>query len=498
MLLYFGGAEIPGHRILLEAEGVEAVSLSYMGLRRRVKFVRPWTLATKFAGPQQVFLDSGAHTVNRADDDKYTQQELLDIAEHYRTFVTDNIDRVSMVSEFDALPLGMSWIREQREEFWSQIPDEKFLPIWHPETGLPELEDLARTYGRVGVASTELKGRNLIPTLNGLVQQYGTKLHGVNMSKVDDMQSVRWDSISTISWLSPSQYGDTIIWTGKELKRYPKDYKESSRKRWRTHLTNSGFDAEAIAEDDTKEVLRLSVWSWRQLAENLDRHRSGARGVTMSDEEISAAFAETGGSEVVPLPLESGQPPPTLTLRTESERSNLPVMGVQRQSEVFIDPETGERATREVDHIRTRSQSMRVCKTCFLAAKCPAYEEASNCAYDIPVEIKGKDQFKSAVDSLIEMQYQRVLFMRFAEDMEGGYADPNLSNEMDRLSKMLKTKAEMEQEGFSLKIEAKERGQMGMISRLFGKDTGEAARALEAPVTVEDLYTEVVEGEIVP
>lgn len=218
----------------------------------------------------------------------------------------------------------------------------------------------------------------------------------------------------------------------------------------------------------------------------------------MSDEEISAAFAETGGSEVVPLPLESGQPPPTLTLRTESERSNLPVMGVQRQSEVFIDPETGERATREVDHIRTRSQSMRVCKTCFLAAKCPAYEEASNCAYDIPVEIKGKDQFKSAVDSLIEMQYQRVLFMRFAEDMEGGYADPNLSNEMDRLSKMLKTKAEMEQEGFSLKIEAKERGQMGMISRLFGKDTGEAARALEAPVTVEDLYTEVVEGEIVP
>jgi hypothetical protein len=503
MLIYFGGAEIPGHRNLLSSAGVEAMALSYMGLRRRVKFARPWIIAEKFPASADVFLDSGAHTVNKADEDKYSQAELLDIAAHYREFVAQNIDRLAMVSEFDAIPLGLDWIRQEREEFWSQIPEDKFLPIWHPEFGLEELDNLARTYDRVGVPSTDLQGRNLIPALNGLVQQYGVKLHGVNMSKVDDMSAVKWDSISTISWISPSQYGDTIIWTGKELKRYPKKYKEQSRKRWRTHFTSNGFDADLIAQDDTNEVLRLSVWSWLQLAQNLDRMRPDGRVVTKGAEVLDGDFAQTGGSEVDTLPDSDDKNLPTLRLRDESERAILPVLGLEPVKGVSINPQSGENEERDILHVRTRSQSMRICRSCFLAAKCPAYDASSNCAYDIPVEIKSKDQFRSVVDALTEMQTQRVLFMKMAEDLEGGYADPNLSNEMDRLNKMLKTKAEMEQEGFSLKIEAKERGQMGMISRLFGKDAGESARALPAPVGVEDLSeeigfidAEVVEGQI--
>jgi hypothetical protein len=72
--------------------------------------------------------------------------------------------------------------------------------------------------------------------------------------------------------------------------------------------------------------------------------------------------------------------------------------------------------------------------------------------------------------------------MKMAEDAEGGHADPILSNEMDRLVKMAKTKHEMEQEGFSLTISAKQQGQPGIVDKIFGSmgDTS-TLRQLEAP-----------------
>jgi hypothetical protein len=76
--------------------------------------------------------------------------------------------------------------------------------------------------------------------------------------------------------------------------------------------------------------------------------------------------------------------------------------------------------------------------------------------------------------------------MKMAEDMTGGYADPNLSGELDRLQKMIKVKTELEQDSFSVKLEAKGNGaQAGMISRIFGRDAGEQVTSLERPVPAD-------------
>jgi hypothetical protein len=92
------------------------------------------------------------------------------------------------------------------------------------------------------------------------------------------------------------------------------------------------------------------------------------------------------------------------------------------------------------------------------------------------------------------MQTQRVLFGRMAEELEGGYPDPNLSSEMDRLQKMIKIKTELEQDSFSVKFEAKgtSPGQMGLMSRLFGRDAGEQAQALPAgPVAADTVIQQM-------
>ena len=491
MFLYLGGAEIPGWRTLLEESAVEHVAMSYMGLRRRTKFSKPWLIEEKFPAGQKIFLDSGAYTINSALEDKFSQAELKDIAAHYMTFVQDNIDRVEMVSEFDALPLGREWIEAAREDFFGDLPDDKFLPIWHGGD-LDILAALAQRYKRVGIVQTALGDRNLAPALNGLVQKYGTLLHGVAMTKPTEMAAIRWDSVASTSWISPSQYGDTIVWTGKELKRYPKAYKAQARKQHRTLFLDKGFDAAKIEADDNKEILRLSIWSWQQQIADISRHA----GVTTPPDEAQEPNAETGGVGVDTPPDENRK---VMATREERETTPLPVMGLGKTSEHYTDDE-GARQTRDLPLVEVRSASMRICDTCFLKDKCPGFKPNANCLYNIPVELKTKDQYRALQDSLIEMQTQRVLFMKMAEDMEGGYADPNLSNEVDRLQKLIAAKHDMESESFSLNIQAKgSSGQAGMISRLFGKDPGEQARALPAPVSADRLIeaNDVFEAELV-
>lgn len=496
MYYYFAGGEVPSHRNLLASVGAEHIALSYMGLRRRVKFARPWVIAEKFPESAVLFLDSGAYSVN-SKDNSHSIRELLDINEHYQEFVAQNIDRVAMVSEFDVLALGREWIEEQRSEFYDDLPRDKFMPIWHADWGLDYLRELAQKYARVGVPSTSLGGRNLAPFLNSIVAETGVNLHGVAMTQVDEMQSIRWDTVSSTSWVSPQQYGDTIVWTGNELKRYPKKYKDQARKRYRTLFDREGFDSEAIENDDHKELLRLSVWSWQQLVNDIEKKQGRTpEVVTTPAPEPDNPFAEVEGSVVDNPPSEERK-----SVATRNRAATpLPVLGITTVTETDTDPETGEPVSREVSTVGIRSESTRLCTSCFLASKCPAFEPGSNCAYNIPVEIKTRDQFVAMQNTLIEMQAQRVMFMRFAEETEGGYSDPNLSSEMDRLQKMLKTKHEMEQDGFTMKMEIKSQGQsggQGMLARMFGEKASEMARALPAPQSADVHIEQVIDVDAV-
>jgi hypothetical protein len=474
--LYFGGAEIPSHLRLLDEAGVQNVSMSYMGLRRRNKFVKPWLVKDRFPVDMSVFLDSGAYTLNTKED--IPESEIEEIWDHYQDFVNANLDRVEMVSEFDAMSMGLDWIEEQRDSFWSTVPKEKFMAIWHPVWGLPYLHEMASRFEIIGIPDTSLDGRNLRPTLNALAVK-GTRIHGVAMTHVKEMQDIRWDSVASTSWISPQRFGDTIVWTGKELKRYPKAYKDEARKRHRTLFKDMGLDAEAIANDDPSEVLRLSIMSWQKFEENVNRKHKSGNVVAMfssaddpprveTDDDVVDTHPETEGNKVS-TPAGSKE----VAVRREV-RSMLPVMGMSK-----ADPEDDN----SDNVLNIRSESARVCNTCFLAEKCPGYEPNSNCVYNIPITVRTREQRKALHEGMIEMQTQRVLFMRFAEEMEGGYADPNLTKEMNLLNKMLADMAQMEREGFSVTISAQGSSQQagsGMISRLFGNDAGQKVQEIES------------------
>lgn len=496
MRFYFNGTEIPTYRNLLQAEGVQDVSLSYFGLRRRTKFTRPWKIEEKFGEQQHIFIDSGCYTVNNSKEQKYDDKELTEIRDHYYRWVHSNIERVEYYTEFDAHQLG----KASREEIRDSLRDvffDKFVPIWSGDDGIQALYDLSEQFGRVGVLQTAIGGRDLVPTLNSLASG-GVRLHGLSMTKPDIMAAVPWESVASTSWLSPSQFGDTIVWSHNQLKRYPKKMKDQARKKERSTFMTNGFDVEKIERDDSTELLRLSVWSWSQQVKAINRKTTG---VTAPMEMVDMENSELDDDAVGGVLEKAQKRVPTARPRDPSEKRVIPFLDFDFDKEKRKNAETGEYEDVDVPKLKIRSESMRICDTCFLAAKCPMFEPGSTCAYDIPIIIRTKEQMAALMNSMVEMQAQRVIFMKMAEDAEGGYADPNLSSEIDRLSNLMKKKHDMEQEGFSLTVTAKQSGQMSMVDRIFG-DIGNTAplHALEAgpqrPETVMEQLG-IYEGEIV-
>ncbi len=82
---------------------------------------------------------------------------------------------------------------------------------------------------------------------------------------------------------------------------------------------------------------------------------------------------------------------------------------------------------------------------------------------------KEEEQLKSLINAIIEMQGQRVAFMRFAEEMNGGYADPNVSQEIDRLFKLIKTTKELDDSREFIRMTVERQGSAGVLSSIFGE-----------------------------
>jgi hypothetical protein len=84
----------------------------------------------------------------------------------------------------------------------------------------------------------------------------------------------------------------------------------------------------------------------------------------------------------------------------------------------------------------------------------------------------------AALQAMIEMQASRVLFARFAEELEGQGLDPALSSEMDRLFNLIDKFKNISDTRDLVRLEVEARGNSGVLSRIFGSRAGELAKEL--------------------
>lgn len=502
MRLFFQGGDAADHRKRLLNGGVKHIALSFHQLEKRIKKTAEWKLADHFPDDVIILVDSGAFSAKGKED--WTEDDWRSYVDRYCAFVEANLDRADIITEFDGVSLGRDYIEDMREAYWDALDiTDKFMPVWHEEHGgLAELTRLAEEYDRVAITNTALDNRRVMANrLNSLITKYGLKLHGLAITKPDDILAVKFDSVSSTSWVSPMRYGDTIIWDGHKLRRYPVKYKEQSRKRNKRLFEKAGFDPEKIANDDPQEVVAMSIWSWLQFEEAMNKRKGLQVVADPSEEEEDDQIASTWADEAPePDPEVAPDEPATTPPRVRNlpalpaeDLPPLPVLGFER---VGVLNEQGEQAG-STSVMRLGKGSVRQCDTCYVAATCPAMEPGSACKFGIPVEIRTKEQLMASMQAVIEMQMQRVAFARFSEELEGGYIDPNLSNEIDRFFGVIAKMREINDNRDFLKVQIETRGDAGVLSRLFGEKNVQNAGEPIDPERANQALADIMDAEVI-
>jgi hypothetical protein len=463
------------------------VGVSYWRLTRRgLPKTKAYLLSNYFNDDMKIFVHAG---IPRTE--QLTRPELEQFAADYEEFVANNIDRINMFSELTHPSLSQEFVESQRKTCWAEVPPAKFLPIWDVTTDRKGLQDLASKYLDVGILGESIDNVTWLSSeTRNLARKHNTRFHAIACAKPDNLRSIPFESASSLAWLSPMTHGETIIWDGTRLVRYPKKMKEQARTRYRQVYEKAGLDFDKIMEDDPQEVCRLAIWSYEQLEMKLNMMSNQGFDdenlYTNSDDMDDVESAETTLANAD----KRGVDVRKLEARNPEEMGNLPVFGYDLKTNV---DEHG--VIQDTTHVQSQSVSLRACDTCFVASNCPAYKPQSVCAFKLPVEVKTKEQLKSLINAVIEMQGQRVAFMRFAEEMNGGYADPNVSQEIDRLFKLIKTTKELDDSREFIRMTVERQGGAGVLSQIFGEKAKELNELPNKGLT-EEQTTKIIQQSI--
>lgn len=461
MNIVYLGAEVPSNRLILEDCGVRHFGFSfYRAWKRGLPKTKNYQLSDYFPDASLIYVYDGSP--EEMDDPDYLRL--------YHQFLESNDSEIHLI--------------------YNSTNTEKGIVLWDANTGKIGLEKLVDSgWAHIGIKGEDIDTNPfLAASTQNLSFEEDVQFHAIAAAKPDNLRQVRASTASTMSWLSPMMRGETIVWDGTRLVRYPKRMQEQSRPRYAHIYEKAGLDFDKILANDAKEVSKLAVWSYQQheiKVNNMSRNL-----YDKSDDSHSSENAETALTDVDNKDIQVRKLKP----REDGEMGMLPVFGYD-VSTIIEQDEEGRDVLKDVPVIRSQATSLRMCDTCFVASNCPAFKPQSTCAFKLPVEVKTKDQLKALINAIIEMQGQRVAFARFSEEINGGYPDPNVSQEIDRLFKLIKTTKELDDSREFIRMTVERQGSSGVLSALFG-DRAQTLRELPEGGLNESQTTQIIKGQI--
>jgi len=467
MQIFFEGASNPTHRDRLIRYGAEAISYSWSSLVPRLPKTKPYQIHEHLPPDVEAMVHGGTPHEDRDDHG-------------YHEFIAANIQRLSLAVEIDHE--DHERVVLNRKEFWSHLPDNKAVPVWRPEHGQEEIEDLALRFRYVGIHERALGDDAVRRMVRTVAAQQGLEILALGTTKVSDLTALPVTAATTSSWLSPEKYGELIVWTGTRLRRYSAKYFERGVKRHRSIMDEAGWDTEAVEQGDAETLCALAVASFMSMEQAL---------ADTEPMEEEAPNTEVGGSEVDVAPAD---PPQNTEVEPRADRKLLPILEMFSRTEETTDENGNVTESKEVSSPRVRAENLMQCNQCVLAAKCPAYKPGSDCAYDIPVRLRSTDDLNDVMSGLLEIQAQRAMFGRFSEMLEGGYPDPAISAEIDRFFKMTERFKDINDNRDQISIGIEAKANAGVLSRIFGSGVGDAQKQFDHEIPTEDVI-ELAEGD---
>lgn len=473
MRVFFGGAEKGSYRSILASAGISrfGLNLTHFPIPKRKEL----DLTKLFSGGEVIL---------------YTSENDEDLG-RYDQFVREHIDSLTYVvgrPDYDGAWMG-----------------EKYVPIWNDPEDLERLTWLCQKYPRVAISDKAITGKT-VARIGQISQRWQTSLIGLT-SKPDIIERVNWESVVVVSWSSALRYGETQVWDGHTLHRYPAQQKESARKRHRADILRLGVNYDAVLDDEVQAVAHLAIASWKAWETKnfggydlMNGDDEAEFTITTNDQNIVTSENTPGGISLAPRGSNIVTQVPEK--RHETGRTLLPVMGIETVTSVGTQHADEHGNTIEIDPeqlnvVRYNADPLRQCNHCYLASRCPQYQENTECAFSLPIEIRSKDQLNAALRALVEMQVGRVMFARFAEELEGQGLDSSLSAEMDRVFAMVEKMRNINDSRDMVRLQVEAKGSSGVLSRLFGAKAGEQARQLPNGGLNEDatnrLYADIID-----
>lgn len=295
----------------------------------------------------------------------------------------------------------------------------------------------------------------------------------------------KFDLIISSAWWSAAKNGETQVWTGTKMSRYNASRKMEQREKHSEDIEALGVDPGRVMADDSDAVAELAVRSWIEFGNSIEGppptpDREPSHSSRTRPEVDTDSYIEYGELERRAQRADIVSP--------RDRHIVLPTMSAL--SRTIKDPITGEERSEGV--IGSSHASLRQCDNCFLAPSCPQYQAGADCAYHIPVEIRSREQLQATLQAVLEIQTQRVLQARFAEEITGQEMDPLVGREMDRLFNLTSKMKTVMAQSDSLKVTIEGSGSGveasgGALSKLFGATIGDEARQLRDPLASDKI-----------
>lgn len=478
--IVLSGGERTSYRSVLVKNGVQniAINLSQLKIPTRKEFV----LSENYGG--------AAITL-------YTSPEDEDVA-RYDEFIRTHESELSIIigrPDYDGAWLGP-----------------KYYPVWDDVKDSERLASLMERFGRVAIPDRAVTPKT-IGRIRQLQLRWGASLVGLT-SKADHIEALPWEAVIVTSWTSAVRYHEVQVWDGHGLRRYPASNKVTARKQHRADIIRLGVDFDEIMEDSVDEASKLAVLSWLEY----ERKTFGAPSENAYDppalddddetevsevgqvvattvEKVLSRLADSEGLAVATRPLNTRQP---------DEMELLPVVGIETMIHTGGDgtepDENGDIIHDPIPVLRTTSYSLRQCDSCYLSPVCPKFKPNASCGYNLPIELRTKDQLNAVIRVILETQAKRVLFLTLAEELEGQGSDPILSKEMDRLFNLLASAKDIQDSRDLIKFTMEGRSSKPNILHSFFPQTAVVQQQLPNPMPqreLDALLGPILDAEIV-
>lgn len=109
----------------------------------------------------------------------------------------------------------------------------------------------------------------------------------------------------------------------------------------------------------------------------------------------------------------------------------------------------------------------RTCNSCYVSAQCPLFEPDSVCKLPPAPQVQSPDDVEGLLNQIIQIQGDRVLFSAFAEKVQNAGINPEVSRELETLTRLMKDAKEIVSPSGGDEVMIRAKGS-GIINRLFG------------------------------